>query len=46
MGIITKELYKIKTVILNVAKLCSERGGLTKESFLKIIAFDPNLEGS
>jgi len=37
MGIITKELYKIKFIFSNMVKLCSERDGLTKESILKII---------
>lgn len=43
MGITTKELYKIKIIFSNMLKLCSERDGLTKETFLKITNFDPNL---
>lgn len=41
-----KELCKIKIVFSYVVKLCSEKCGLTKESFLKIIDFDPDLEES
>ena len=45
MGIIMKELYKIKIVFWNV-KFCWDRYELTKESFMKITEFDPNLEDS
>lgn len=46
MGIVTKEYHKIKVVFSNVVKLCLERDVLVKESFLKIIDFDSNLEAT
>lgn len=36
MRIVTKKSHIIKIVVLNVVKLCSGRGGLTNESFLRI----------
>ena len=44
MGIVTKELHKINIIFSNMVKLCSEKDGLTKESFLKITNFDLNLK--